>query len=69
MPTTRPSLAWARYVTLVFAPGQETQSCKIYPQVPMSKMEPDEALNDRYKAIEDRLSVRGAHVKFAALAL
>ncbi len=27
----------------------------------MSKMEPDEALNDRYKAIEDRLAVGGMH--------
>lgn len=27
-------------------------------QVPMSRLEPDEHINDRYKAIEERLTVR-----------
>jgi hypothetical protein len=31
-------------------------------QVPMSKMESDEHLNDRYKAIEDRLAVSEEHI-------
>jgi hypothetical protein len=51
------------------------QSCGMHPitqgielpsvlQVPMSRLEPEEFINDRYKAIEERLAVGGSPLKF-----
>ncbi len=62
-----PSRAWTRWVSLWPAgsvPGAlgtrvgPHALSPMLPQAPMSRIEPDQFINDRYQAIEDRLKVR-----------
>jgi hypothetical protein len=39
-------------------PGPLSLPSSLSSQAPMSKMEPDQFINDRYAAMEDRLAVR-----------
>lgn len=64
LPPCPASLAWTRYVSRRRSRRSQTQPTllplvkrKILLQAPLSRVEPDQTVNDRYKAIEDRLSI------------
>ena len=54
---------WSRVASR--RPGKLKRSLDVTIQVPMSRMEPDQDLRERYAAMEDRLSVR---IHFSAVA-